>query len=72
MQVRISNRLWRMGEKEFEKLLSVAKEQVKFGVYAIKKNDYVEMRNDVCQSKTQLKKLIREYKARGFKVYYNG
>lgn len=72
MQVRISNRLWRMGEKEFKKLLSVAKEQVKFGVYAIKKNDYAEMRNDVCNSKTQLKKLIREYKARGFKVYYNG
>lgn len=61
-----------MGEKEFEKLLSVAKEQVNFGVYAIKKNDYVEMRNDVCNSKTQLKKLIREYKTQGFKVYYNG
>lgn len=42
------------------------------GVYALKKNDYAELRNDACTSKTKLKDMIRTFKSQGFKVYANG
>ena len=53
-------------------MLQVASEQVEFGVYAIKKNGYAELRNDKCTSTTQLKALIRQFKSQGYKVYANG
>lgn len=42
------------------------------GIYAIEKKDYAEFRNDRCGSITQLKKLTRDYKSQGYKVYANG
>lgn len=61
-----------MSRKECEGLLKVASEQVPFGVYAIEKTGYMELRCDKCTSTTQLKALIRQFKAQGFKVHYNG
>jgi len=52
-------------------LLKVASEQVPFGIYAVEKNGYAELRNDHCDSKTQLKKLTREFKQQGFKIHKN-
>lgn len=42
------------------------------GVYVLEKNDYAELRNDACVSKTKLKDMIRIFKSQGFKVYANG
>lgn len=50
----------------------MASEQVPFGVYAVEKGDYAELRNDNCRSTTQLKALIRQFKSQGFKVHANG
>lgn len=50
----------------------MAKEQVPMGIYAVEKNDYAELRCDHCKSITQLKALIRQFKAAGYKVYANG
>lgn len=61
-----------MSHQEYQGLLKVASDQVPFGVYAIEKKDYAELRNDKCKSITQLKELTRNYKANGFKVYSNG
>jgi len=61
-----------MSKKEFEGLLKIASEQVPIGVYAIEKKDYAELRCDKCESITQLKSLIRKFKAQGFKVHSNG
>jgi hypothetical protein len=47
-------------------------EQVPFGVYAIEKDGQTEMRHDHCKSRSELKRLRREYKARGYQVYANG
>ena len=66
------NRLYRMSEKEYQGLLKVASEQVPFGIYALEKQDYAELRNDNCNSVTQLKNLTRQFKAQGFKVHSNG
>lgn len=66
------NRTYRMSQKEYQGLLQVASEQVPFGVYAVEKADYAELRCDKCKSVTQLKNLARQFKAQGFKVYANG
>ncbi|KLU68066.1 MAG: hypothetical protein RHS_6115 [Robinsoniella sp. RHS] len=61
-----------MSRKEYQGLLKIASEQVAFGVYAIEKNDYAELRCDKCSSSTQLKAMIRQFKSQGFKVLSNG
>lgn len=70
-KVKVGPRLYEMGQEELDKLLSVASEQIPFGVYAVKKDNYVELCRDKCNSITQLKKAKRAYKSHGFKVYAN-
>lgn len=65
-------RVYRMPRDKYQGLLKIAKEQVPFGIYAIEKGDYAEMRNDRCESKSQLKELRRTLKKAGYKVYANG
>lgn len=72
MQVKVANRLYQMGRAEHDGLLKIASEQVPLGIYAIEKSDYAELRCDKCKSITQLKALIRGFKAQGFKVMSNG
>lgn len=60
-----------MSRKEYHGLLKVASEQVPFGVYAVEKGDYAELRSDKCSSVTKLKELIREFNVQGYKVYAN-
>ena len=71
MKVKVANKIYRMGENEYQKILKVASDQVPFGIYAIEKNDYAELMNIKCMSMTQLKGFVRQYKAQGFKVYSN-
>ena len=66
------NHLYQMGQKEYQGLLQTASEQVPFGIYAIEKQGYAELRCDKCTSVTQLKNLTRQFKAKGFKVHSNG
>ena len=40
MQVKVMNRIYRMGRKEYQGLLELAKEQVPMGIYAVERNDY--------------------------------
>ena len=72
MQVLVGKRTYRMNRKEYRGILEVASEQVPFGIYAIEKNDYAELRVDRCKSITQLKALKRQFRANGYKVYANG
>lgn len=72
MKVVVNNRTYRINQKEYEGLLQIASEQVPLGVYAIEKKGYAELRCDRCQSVTQLKELIRNFKGQGFKVHANG
>jgi hypothetical protein len=44
---------------------------VPFGIYAIEKGDYAELRYDICKSMTQLKALSRQFKRQGFRVLSN-
>lgn len=66
------NNLYQMGRKEYQGLLRTASEQVPFGIYAIEKLDYAELRCDKCKSITQIKNLTQQFKMQGFKVHSNG
>lgn len=66
------NNLYSMSDKECDGFLGLASEQVNFGVYAVKKDDYVELMNVHCHSKTELKQIKRGFKNKGFKVFANG
>lgn len=66
------NRVYKMSQAEYKGLLKIASDQVPFGVYAVEKRNYVELRCDKCESITQLKNVIRQLKSQEFKVYSNG
>ena len=72
MTVKVGARTWKMSQKEYEGLLKVAAEQVPFGIYAVEKEGYAELRADHCQSTTKLKQLTQQYRQQGFKVRANG
>ena len=67
----MANKMYKMGRTEYQGLLKVASEQVQFGIYAVEKKDYAELRCDRCTSMTQLKKLTRQFNKNGFKVLSN-
>lgn len=72
MVVIIGEKIWEVSRKRYESILAIGKEQVPFGVYAIEKDGQTEIRHDHCESITELKALIRQFKSQGFKVYANG
>lgn len=71
MRVAVGNRLYKMSNTEYKGLLKVAAEQVPMGIYAIEKADYAELRCDRCKSMTELKKISREFKSKGYRVHAN-
>lgn len=72
MKVKVANKLYEMSSKKYQGLLEIASEQIPFGIYAVEKAGYAELRADHCKSITKLKSLKRQFKAQGFKVYSNG
>lgn len=72
VKVIINNRVYQMERKNINGFLESFKEYVVLGIYAVEKNNIVEIKRDVLPSKTKLKEEIRKYKAQGYKVYSNG
>ncbi len=72
MIVKILNTTHEMSKSRYELILQEASKQVAFGIYAIEKTDFAEIKHDICSSRTKLKQLIRYYKRQGYKVRYNG
>ena len=70
--VTIGKRIYQMSQKEAQGLLQIASDNIPFGIYAVEKDDKMEMLNLKMPSKTALKRQLRSFKAQGFKVYYNG
>ena len=71
MKVKVAKKVYQMSQEQYQGLLKVASEQVPFGIYAIEKKNYAELRCDKCSSITQLKNMTRQFKAKGFKVLCN-
>ena len=70
--VRIMNKNYQMRTDQAKALLNMSKEYCPFGIYAVEKDNQIEMMNLKPTSRTQLKKMVREYRLKGFKVYSNG
>lgn len=72
MRVILNNVIYGMNEQEGRKLIKVASKHVPLGIYAVEKDEIVELRNDICNSVKELEKLKSEYESKGFVVYFNG
>lgn len=66
------NRTYKMRTDQAKAMLQVSSGHVPFGIYGLEKDNQIELMNLKAESRTHLKKMIREYKAQGFKVYSNG
>lgn len=71
MRVIINNNIYVMPLKECMLLLKIPERRVKCGIYAIKKRDVVEMKNEIFSSDEELMANVAAYTQKGFKVYYN-
>ena len=69
--VQIGEKIYQMTRKEANGLLSLAKEQVALGIYALEKKNIIQLRCDRL-SVTQTKQMRRTYMNMGFRVYANG
>lgn len=72
MIVIIGKSVYEMDKKQADAVLKSAGKQVSCGIYAIKKGNVIELKNQPYVYKQNLKKAVAEYVKRGFKVYYNG
>ena len=72
MKVLINNNIYEMGRKAFRGVLDIAKKSVPFGIYAVSKGDFCELKKEVFRSRDELNKRIVEYQKQGFRVYFNG
>lgn len=71
MRVAVNNNIYDMNKKHLNGILNIAKKKIPFGIYAIQKDDYCELRKDKFDSEDELRKNIADYEAKGFKVHYN-
>lgn len=66
------NKNYQMRQDQAKAMLNMSKEYCPFGIYAVEKDNQIEMMNLKATSITQLKKMVRQYRIKGFKVYSNG
>ena len=71
MRVLLNDHLYDMNRKQFDVVLKVAKKAVNHGIYAVEKDGTAEMQNETYSNKSELEKAVKEYEAKGFKVYYS-
>ena len=72
MKVLINGNAYEMGRKTFIGVLDIAKKSVPFGIYAVRKGDFCEMKKDIFRTQAEMNKQIAEYQRQGFQVYFNG
>ena len=71
MRVLLNDNIYGMYRKQFNGVLKVAKKAVNHGIYAVEKDGVAEMKKETYSNKSELEKVVKEYEAKGFKVYYN-
>ena len=67
----MNDNIYGMYRKQFNGVLKVAKKAVNHGIYAVEKDGVAEMKKETYSNKSELEKVVKEYEAKGFKVYYN-
>ena len=71
MKVIVGKKVYQMSKNKAMNLLRLASEQVPRGIYALEKDKVIEMRNDKCNSVTQVKSLKSQFIMAVFKVFAN-
>ena len=71
MKVIINDKTYEMTRDGYEGILATVKKFVPKGVYAVEKEEFAEIKKDKCKTDDELKKLVADYKKKGFKVHYN-
>lgn len=71
MKVIINKSVYEMNRKQVDAVLKVASEHIPFGIYAVEKDGIIELWKNNPKSKTQLKRMVRYIREKGFKVYFN-
>lgn len=72
MKVLINDHIYEMGRKGFWSVLTIAKQAVPFGIYAVSKDEFCEMKKETFRTWKEMNKRIVEYQKQGFRVYFNG
>lgn len=72
MKLILKGTIYELTRKEVDGILGVFKKIFPKGIYAVEKDDVVEMKNQPYKYTKNLNKAVAEYVKRGFKVYYNG
>lgn len=67
----VNNSVYEMGRKQADAILKIGSEQIPFGIYAVEKNNIIELRKDKCRSKKELNQLVVDFQKKGFRVYFN-
>ena len=60
-----------MPKEKIKVLFNAGKEMVPFGIYALERDGHVRFVQEVANSKTHLKRMVRAFKAEGYRVHYN-
>ena len=71
MIVIVNDKAYEIPRQKAYALADSAKKYVPLGIYAVEKDGILELKKETAQSKTQLKRMVREYKEKGFKVWWN-
>ena len=60
-----------MPKEKIKVLLNAGAELVPFGIYALERDGHVRFVQEVAQSRTHLKRMVKAFRAEGYKVHYN-
>ena len=61
-----------MTRQERKRLLQIASDLVPFGIYAVERNNYCELKNESYELPSDLRDAVKAYKKEGYKVHANG
>lgn len=70
MTVNIGTKTYEMSSKQTKAILETAKKLADCNIYGIEKGNIVIMLNEKYEDDMSLKKVVGEYEAKGFKVYW--
>lgn len=71
MRVIVNDHVYEMTREQCEGVLKIASTQVPVGIYAVEKDDVLELKNERFRNQKQLNVGIVKYHHKGFKVYWN-
>lgn len=71
MEVIIKNNVYAMTQKHKDAMMDIAKKySSNCSIYALEKDYIIELTNKSYSAKSSLKRAVKQFESKGFKVYY--